>query len=174
MTSRPLLVLALILAGCGSDDDHDHGHGGFGRDQTCGLKVTLGDALAASLSGDETEAACAFPLGSNGIDTTFLPIAGEPETFRLEAAGIAKEATGKNFAARVEVSSRDGREWSASVCSVDVTEHEFLRAAELGDHYRVVGSGRCSAPGASVDGNDGTVTIGPFDFVVVSSWLGSR
>jgi hypothetical protein len=174
MTSRPLLVLALILAGCGSDDDHDQGHGGFERDQTCGVKVTLGDALVASLSGDETEAACAFPLGSNGIDTTFLPIAGEPETFRLEAAGIAKEATGMNFSAQVEESSRDGREWNTSACSVDVTEHEFLRTAELGDHYRVVGSGRCSTPARPVGGNAGTVAIGPFDFVVVTSWLGSR
>jgi hypothetical protein len=171
MTPRPLLVFAFLLAGCGSEDDHDQGHGGFGRDQTCGLRVTLGDALATSLSGSDTEAACVFPLGANGIDTTFLPMAGEPEAFRLEA-GVARGATGDDLAAEVQVSSRDGRDWSTSACSVDVAENKYLRAGELGELYRVVGSGRCSAGAASAE-NDGTVTIGPFDFVVVTSWLGS-
>jgi hypothetical protein len=170
MRFRSFLLLALLLAGCGSDDGPDEGR--FGSDQTCGLKVTLADALATSLSGSETEAACAFPLGANGIDTTFLPMEGEPETFRIHASGIARGATGKDLAAEVQVSSRDGREWRTSACSVDVTENKYLRAGELGELYRVVGSGRCSAPAASV-GNAGTVAIGPFDFVVLSSWLGS-
>jgi hypothetical protein len=158
--------------GCGGEE---HGaSGAFKPDQTCGLRVELGGGLVAALAGADTEVACVHPIGPNGIHTTFVPIQGALGHFQLDASGIDKGAIGKELEARVRLIAREGnRAWSSEDCRIDVTKHEYLRPGELGEQYRVVGSGRCAAPALSASSGAEPVTVGPFDFVLTVSWLGT-
>jgi len=167
-----LLALCLVLTGCGAEGDKSQA-GAFQTNQTCGLRVQLGGGLVASLTGADTELACVTPIGPAGIHATFVPIQGALGYFDLDASGIGKGATGKEFAAEVRLIARDeGREWSAEDCTIDIAKHEYLGPGELGEQYRAEGSGRCAAPAPSASGGDEPVTIGPFDFVVSIAWLG--
>jgi hypothetical protein len=167
------IAFCLVLLGCGGDDKQgQNGGGGFQSDQTCGLRVELDGALRASFTGAETELACVFPLGPSGLHNTFLAIEGELRTFELHIGELEKGATGEDFAAEVRVGSRDDRAWETSDCSADITEHEYLRAAELSENHRVVGSGSCAAPAPPVSGDSEPVSIQPFDFVAVIAWVG--
>ncbi len=172
MKSHLFFALCLVLADCGAEDDTTHA-GGFEPDQTCGLRGQLDGALVASFTGADTELACVTPIGSTGIHAIFVPLEGALEYFQLDASGIGRGATGQDFAAEVRLIARgEGREWRTDDCTVDITKHEYLRPGELGELYRVAGSGRCAASAPSVSGGDAPVTIGPFDFVVSVSWLG--
>jgi hypothetical protein len=167
------VAVCLLLAGCGGDDAQGRTSGGvFELDQTCGLRVRLEGGLAASLSGADTESACAYPIGPTGIHTIFVPIEGPLGHFQLDADDVAKGATGMDFAAEVRLIAKDrGGTWNGEDCSIDVTEHVFLREGEFGEQYRAVGSGRCAAAAVPADGGE-PVTISAFDFVVTVSFFG--
>ena len=166
------LGLCLALVGCGGGDSGQGGSGGFQSDQTCGLRLKLEGGLAASYTGDDSEFACVFPVGPGGIHTSFVPIQGDLGSFTLEVSELEKGATGEGFAAELSLRADDDRTWETKDCSVAVERHAFFEKAEIGEHYRAVGSGSCATPAPPVSGDDAPVTIQPFDFVVLINWAG--
>jgi hypothetical protein len=172
MKAHAVLAAGLLLVGCGGEDGTRRASAGtFQGDQTCGLRVALGGGIAAAYAGADTEFACAFPVASSGIQTSYIAVDGALGQFELDAEGITQGMTARELPAVVRLTARGEGSWGTEGCSIDVEENVYLRPGELGDLYRVVGSGRCDAPAEPLRSGD-PVTIAPFDFVLTMAWLG--
>jgi hypothetical protein len=162
------LGLCLLAAGC-SDDDPPKPVPTFAPAQTCGVKVEVTGSVTATLSGKADEVTCTTGLPQTGVRAGYQPVAGELMALDLRVDDVGKGVTGSNFAATLNVQTRD-EAWTQHFCAVDVTEHTFIgpgqRLSEpYGEGFRVVGFGRCTPSAGSEH-----VSVGPLEFVTVITW----
>lgn len=87
----------------------------------------------------------------------------------LDIDAITIGMTGDAFPATVRVYSSDSTNWASSDCTVAVSEHSLREPVELGDAYLVRGTGQCAGPLMDEAGAS-SVTLTPFEFVVVVTW----
>lgn len=156
---RSALLLVLLTA---CDDD------GIDDDTTCTLSVAVSGDVSAKLPGADGVACLIQHSIGEGIDVEYVALDLPVERVSLDIGVITRGITGDAFPATVRVYSADN-DWTAEDCSVSVSEHDYQNAVEFGDAYRVRGTGECPMP-LTDDAGTGSVTLAPFEFVVVVTW----
>lgn len=158
-----VVAVVLICFGAGCEEDG-------ATSSTCQVAVDVSGAVSLAIDGD-AGVACLSQLGADaGIDVEYVTQSGAFDRLGLVVEMVQKGQTGA-FPAQVRVTHEDGRVWAA-LCEVTIDEHTYVEPAELGERYRVVGSGACPEPADGVAGTMDAVSIAPFDFVAEITWGG--
>jgi hypothetical protein len=163
MRHRPLPLAPVLLAllACEQEESLD--------DRSCGIDVTMNGHLDTGLSA-ASSVACVVPFAyDEGIDVEYVPQGHDLQRVNLVVDGVTKGMTGAGFPATIRVD--DGSEtWTSEPCTVSIDEHDFEAAVEFGEQYRIRGKGQCAAPLTAATAGTGTLTLGPFEFVVRVTW----
>ena len=160
--TAPLLVGLLAVSPGGCEDDG-------GEESTCALTLSVSGDFTGSVTEDRGAGCLIQHSFGAGIDVTYLPRgSGEPGRVDLSIDDVTQGETGEGFPATIRVRHSDERVWQANGCVVTIDVHEAHGTSEDGEDYRVAGSGTC--PSNATDGAEGSLTVAPFDFVVVVTW----
>lgn len=160
---RPYRVAILLLVALAACDDDDY------QDDSCTISTVVSGDLGAELPGHDG-VACVIPFsGDDGIDVQYVMLA-EPELrVSLFISDVTKGMTGA-FKTEVRVVDAASTRWTSIDCTVDISEHDFIKAVEFGESYQVRGAGQCAGPLLREGG--GSISLAPFEFAVAVTWAG--
>jgi hypothetical protein len=169
MAAGFLALLGLGSSACGS--------GGDGASSsalgTCGLRADVSGGAVIRFAGKDDAACVTQHSSGSGLDLMFIG-AGAKGTLELSIDDVTEGETGRDFPARVVVTSQSKQHWQGSACLAAVSEHDLFstEVSELGElrHYRVSGEGDCSDTLDSVPAGAEAATLGPFAFRAEVTW----
>ena len=153
-----------LLAGCG-------GNGNGGNLDDCLLNMTLTGGLDENLDWN-LKAGCGGSARDDQISLGFGILVTDLN-IKISARGISPGDLKTDIPGQVHITHVDGREWAteADACSIDIHENELIEQDQVGDHYRVGGSGNCDmAAQPAPDNTTPAVDIPDFTFRAGILW----